>query len=468
MIKKLIDFLQRDIWRIRLKNYPRGKSFLLKQLRIIILSVRGFAEDKCKFRASALTFFTLLSIVPVFAMMFGIAKGFGLEEKVENLIKEKVQIQQYDPNTIQMAHQDPNTAQGQQDPNAMGGPPQIAEKLIEFSKSLLENAQGGLIAGIGVGFLLWTIIKLLGNIERSFNDIWGIKKSRSFGRKLSDYLSVMLLCPILLVMASSATVFISTEIRQIVNKYEFISQFSFLIFPLLKLMPYCILWFIFTFLFIFMPNTKVKFSAGLTAGIIAGTIFQLAQWGYIEFQVGVGKLGAIYGSFAALPLFLIWLQISWFIVLFGAELSFAHQNVDTYEFEPDCLSVSYSYKRLLSLVITNMIVKDFCNGNRPMSASDVAHKLEMPIRLVRQILFDLVEAGVLSEVKIEEEKVVAYQPARDVEDLTIRFVVDALEHKGIDEIPVQKTEEYQKLNEHLEGISKTLSQSPDNVLIKNI
>ena len=201
-----------------------------------------------------------------------------------------------------------------------------------------------------------------------------------------------------------------------------------------------------------MPNTKVKFSAGLTAGIIAGTIFQLAQWGYIEFQVGVGKLGAIYGSFAALPLFLIWLQISWFIVLFGAELSFAHQNVDTYEFEPDCLSVSYSYKRLLSLVITNMIVKDFCNGNRPMSASDVAHKLEMPIRLVRQILFDLVEAGVLSEVKIEEEKVVAYQPARDVEDLTIRFIVDALEHKGIDEIPVQKTEEYQRLNDHLEKI----------------
>ena len=438
MLSKVINFLKTDIWRIRLKSYPRSKSFFLRQLRIIVLAIRGFDEDKCAFRASALTFYSLLSVVPVIAMMFGVAKGFGLEKRVETEILTRMQ-----------------------------GQDEVAKKIIDFANSLLENASGGFIAGIGVAFLFWTIIKVLGNIEHSFNDIWGVKTPRSIGRKFSDYLSMMLLCPFLLVMASSATVLISSQVRMIIQKYSIFSALGPVIFLLLRLLPYCTLWITFTFVFIFMPNTKIKLKSGLLAGIVAGTCFQLTQWIYINFQIGAAKYGAIYGSFAALPLFLLWLQISWLVVLFGAELSFAHQNVETYEFEQDCLFASYSFKKQLSLLVTHLLIKNFCKAEPPLDAEKISHTLEIPIRLVRQILFELVESGILSEVR-KDNKDVAYQPAIDVGKLTIKFVVELLENRGISNIPVGKTEELDKLSSCLRTFAGDIEKSPANILLKDL
>lgn len=439
MLSRVINFLKTDIWRIRLKNYPRSKSFFLRQLRIIILAIRGFDEDKCKFRASALTFYSLLSVVPVIAMMFGIAKGFGLEKRVETELMQKMQSQK-----------------------------EVAERIINFANSLLENASGGFIAGVGVAFLFWTIIKVLSNVENSFNDIWGVKTSRSIGRKFSDYLSVILICPFLLVMAGSITVVISSQVRVITQKFAIFGALGPLISLLLKLLPYCTIWLTFTFVFIFMPNTKVKLKSGLLAGVVAGTIFQIVQWVYINFQIGVAKYSAIYGSFAALPLFLLWLQISWLVVLFGAELSFAHQNVETYEFEQDSLSISYSFKKLLSLLIAHLLVKNFCSGEQPWYAAKISHELDIPIRLVRQILYELVEAGVISEVKKKDDKDVAYQPARDLETLTVKYVVDSLEHRGNDTIPVTKSSEFDKLSDCLNKFGSAIGESPANIPLKNV
>ncbi len=439
-LSKFIKFVSTDIWRIRLSDYSRAKSFLIRQLRVIVLAVRGFSEDKCKFRASALTFFSLLSIVPVIAMMFGIAKGFGLETRVEAEILKRLEGQE-----------------------------EIAKQVIEFANALLENAKGGFIAGVGVIFLFWAIIKLLSNIENSFNEVWGVKRARSIGRKFSDYLSMMLVCPILLVVASSMTVVISSQVKLLVEKIPFFSStIGPVVLILLKLLPYCSIWIMFTFVFIFMPNTKVKFTSGLLAGIVAGTIFQIAQWAYINFQIGVAKYGAIYGSFAALPLFLLWLQLSWLVVLFGAELSFAKQNVETYEFEQDCLRVSHSYKRLLSLLIVHSVVKDFCKGEKPSGAIEISGRLEIPIRLVRQILYELVESGVVSEVKTEENKEVGYHPGRDVEALTVKYVIDALEQRGYADIPVAESSELGKLKDSLDKFGRAVEESPANVPLKNI
>jgi membrane protein len=217
-----------------------------------------------------------------------------------------------------------------------------------------------------------------------------------------------------------------------------------------------------------MPNTKVKLKAGLLAGIVAGTIFQLAQWIYINFQIGAAKYGAIYGSFAALPLFLLWLQISWLVILFGAELSFAHQNVETYEFEPDCLSASYSFKKLLSLLITHLLIKNFCKGEQPWDAEKISHVLEIPIRLVRQILFELVESAVLSEVRKDNNRDVAYQPAIDVGKLTIKYVVESLEQRGNATIPVGKTNELDRLSDCLSTFASDIEKSPANILLKDL
>lgn len=439
MLSKVINFLKTDIWRIRLKDYTRSKSFFLRQLRIIVLAVRGFAEDKCKFRASALTFYSLLSIVPVIAMMFGIAKGFGLEKRVETELLQKMQGQE-----------------------------EVVEKIIGFANSLLENANGGLIAGIGVGFLFWTIIKVLSNIENSFNDIWGVKTPRSIGRKFSDYLSIFLICPFLLIMASSATVFISSQVRVVIQYFSVSSTIGPLILFLLKLLPYCTIWIMFTFVFIFMPNTKVKLRSGFLGGVIAGTIFQAVQWTYINFQIGAAKYSAIYGSFAALPLFLLWLQISWLVVLFGAEISFAHQNVETYEFEQDCLSVSYSFKKLLSLSITHLLIKNFCKAEQPWNPEKISRTLEIPIRLVRQILFELVGSGILSEVKKDDGKDVAYQPAVDVGKVTVKYVVESLEQRGISNIPVEKTNELEKLSQCLSIFADDIEKSSANILLKDL
>jgi membrane protein len=439
MFAKWINFVKTDIWRIRLKGLSRSKSFFIRLVRIIALAVRGFDENKCMFRASALTFYSLLSIVPVIALIFGIAKGFGLQERVAAQVLEK-----------------------------MKGHEEVANRIITFANSLLDKASGGVIAGVGVVFLFWTIISLLGNIEKSFNDIWGVVKPRTFARKFSDYLVTMLVCPILLAVAGGVTIFLSGQIQTLTEKFPLLKNFGPVFWLALRLLPYVTIWVSFTFIFIFMPNTKVKFVSSLIAGIVAGALFQLIQWAYVNFQVLITARYAIYGSFAALPLFLLWLQMSWLIVLFGAEVSFAHQNVETYEFEPDCLSASKSFKKLLSLLIVQRLVKKFCNGEKPADASQLAHELEIPIRLVRQILYELSESAVLSEVRNSKDREFAYQPATDVDKITIKFVTDQLERHGTSDIPVAKLGELDKLYNYLRQLGEVIEKSPANVLLKDI
>ena len=436
---KTINFINTDIWRIRKKDFPRMKYFLIKQLRILLLATRGFGQDQCPLRASALTFYSILSIVPVVAMAFGIAKGFGFQEMLENQLMEKFS--------------------GQED---------VMIRVVDFAHSLLENTKGGMIVGIGIIVLLWTVIKLLAHIEGSFNDIWEVKKSRSYGRKFSDYLSIMLISPLLIIMSSSATVFITTKIALITEKVALIGMFSPMIFFMLKLIPYFLVWILFIFTYILMPNTKVNFSAGFIGGIIAGTIFQAAQLAYILFQVGVAKYNAIYGSFAALPLFLIWMQLSWLIVLFGAEISFSYQYVDTYEFEPDLRQISPAFKRLLTLQVANRVISTFSKGKMPLTASNLSQALEIPIRLVQQLLDELVESEIFSITEIKGNEILAYQPARDINIITVKSIIEALEQKGVDNIPVAQTPELQSLSEVLSTFSDEIEKSPANLLLKDI
>ena len=233
VILRMIDFIRADIWRIRLADLPFGKSFLIKQLRIIILAIRGFDEDKCFVRASSLTFYTLLSIVPVVAMFFGVAKGFGFEKILERRLYANFRGQE-----------------------------EIIEKVITFSNSLLQQTQGGIIAGIGLAVLFWSALKVLNHIERSFNDIWEIKTGRSWGRKFSDYLAIVLLSPLFILLSSSATVYVTTQITALANQIKLLGFFSPLIFFSFKLIPYVLIWILFTIIYVLMPNTRVKIKAG--------------------------------------------------------------------------------------------------------------------------------------------------------------------------------------------------------------
>jgi len=439
VIPKSVDFIKHDVWRIRRTNLPPTKSFFLKLLRVLLLSIRGFDEDKCQLRASALTFYSLISIVPVAAMAFGIAKGFGFEKMLESQLRDK-----------------------------LAGQEEILDNIIHFSHSLLENTQGGLIAGVGLIVLFWAVIKMLGQIEGSLNDIWGIKEQRSLGRKFGDYLSLMLVCPVLIILSSSATVLVITQVTLIVERLTILSAFSSIVMFFLKLLPYTLLWGLFTFLYIFMPNTKVRFINGLVAGIIAGTIFEVAQWVYITFQIGVAKYNAIYGSFAALPLFLVWLQLSWLILLYGAEFSFALQNVDTYEFEPDALQTSRRLKTLLSLQVTQRVVRNFARGEAPLTARQLSQELEIPVRLVNEILFELTQSNILSVTDIDKDGERGFQPARDIQTLTIQQVIDAMELRGLNTIPFARTPEFSTLSEAIGTFRDTIEKLPANRLLKDL
>ncbi len=439
MMAKIGQFVSTDIWRIRSGELPWVKSVGIKLLRIIILSVRGYDKDHCGFRASALTFYTLLSIVPVVAMAFGIAKGFGFETALEELVYRVFQ-----------------------------GQNEVALRVMNFARSLLENAKGGVIAGVGLLLLFWTIIRVLGNIETSFNQIWGIKKPRSVTRKISDYLAAMFVCPLLFMLSSSVTVMIKSEVALGVQKITLLGAVGPAIFFSLKLLPYCVIWILFSFVYMFMPNAKINFKSGLLAGIVAGTLYQIFQLVYLSFQIGVAKYNAIYGSFAALPLFLVWLQLSWMIVLFGAEISCAHQNVESHEFEPEFSTLSYEHKKLLALLVAHLIVKDFSQGDKPLSAVQIAKRLQVPIRLVAEILQRLAESQVISEIRDNENNEAAYQPARSIDFLTIKYVIDSLEQHGTDHMPVVRSHELDRLTECLKTFGEVIEKLPANVSLKEL
>ncbi len=434
-----LEFVKTDIWRISLKDLPRKKSALIKPLRVILLAIRGFNEDNCMLRASALTLYSLLSIVPVVAMGFGIAKGFGFEKLLQNQLLER-----------------------------FPGQEAVLTKVMDFAKALLDNTRGGMVAGVGVVLLFWLVIKLLGQIESSFNDIWQIRKARSPVRKFSDYLSIMLIGPVFIVASSSVTIFIKTQVTHIAEGIPMLWVVSPFIIRALKMIPYCLIGVLMTLIYMVMPNTKVNFRSGAIAGMIAGVTYVIVQWGYINFQVGIAKYNAIYGSFAALPLFLVWLQVSWLIVLFGAEISFAIQSVDNYEFAEDCQGISAAFKRLLCLRVAHLLVRAFFRGEPPFTASRISNVLELPIRLVREILHDLSDSGVISAARNEEEQEKAYQPARDIHQLSITSVIKALERKGTANIPVAQTRELDTLSDCLKQFWDAIEASPANRLLKDI
>ncbi|MGD9158021.1 MAG: YihY/virulence factor BrkB family protein [Desulfobacteraceae bacterium] len=439
-IREIIHFLKEDVWKISLKDLSARKSVLIKNLRIVLLAFKGFYEDKCILRAQALTFYSLLSLVPLVAFLFGIAKGFGMQKVLEEQLEKSLQGQE-----------------------------QVVAFIIDAADKQLLEAKGGLIAGIGIVVLLYTVFNLMQSIEKSFNEIWGEPHSRSFGRKFSDYLTFLFIAPILFILSSGITVFVKTAITPIMSKIMLLGPIlSKIIFFSLKISPFFVFWVLLLFMYIFMPNTRVRFRSGFMGGVVAGTIYVVWQILYITLQIGFSKAGTIYGSLAALPLFMIWLQVSWLIILFGAEIAFAHQNVDTYEMEPMSETVSVSLKKILSLRVANICIKNFVKGENPWSAQKIAEFLELPVRLTNKLLDDLVKCHILSETEGDDEKICYYQPARDVNALTIHYVTSSLEKLGNDDIKFAESDEIEKIKKCYEKLDAMYNGSDANILLKDV
>jgi membrane protein len=386
----------------------------------------------CPIKASALTFFSLLSVVPLVAMAFGIAKGFGFMDTLEQELQTR-----------------------------LAGHEEVVRWIQDFALGYLENTKGGFIAGIGLGILLFAIMRLMNGIEESFNDIWDVKRSRAFIRKFSDYVSLTFVGILLLVTSGSIVVFIANRIRDL-GVGSFFSAF------LVWVAPYLMIWLVFSLLFMIMPNTKVKFLSAVFGGIIAGSLFIGVQYGYVYFQVGVSRYNAIYGSFAALPLFLIWMQSSWMIVLFGSELAFAHQNERSFEFEVDTRNMSLYAQKLVSILIIRAVDKSFERGDKPFSVYKLAEQLKLPIRLVKDLVYKLIEAGILVEMNNDSKEETAVLPAFDINKMDLASILIRIEHHGYSETILSDSEEVRIVRAKIDHYEKVLSRLPENVLLKDI
>lgn len=438
MFRKFIEFLRTDIWHVHFDTISKWQAFWIRFFRVAILTSQGFTKSQIQQGASSLSYYTLLAIVPVIALFIGIARGFLFEQTFERWL-----ITQFSDQKEMLMH------------------------IFELANESLRTANQGVIAGIGLILLLWSGIKILMNIEIVFNQIWEVRRTRSYARMFSDYLAMILIAPIIIFSASALTVYLSSTLTTLEQGTKAYEQIGHVLFPLLNLFPIFLTSLLLTFLYIFMPNTQVRFFPALIAGLITGITYQIVQWIYLAFQIGVSSYNAIYGTFAAIPLFLIWIQLSWVIILLGAKIAFSIQNVDAYEFISEDFHLCQRIKNVLLLRISHFAIIKFCKGELPPNVMEISDSLSIPISLTKHLIFQLTDSGILSQVKRDEDQYDGYQPARSVDCLTIKYILDMLNERG-GKIPIPPSRELKRIVDSLEQFSLAIESSGGNILLKDI
>ena len=335
---------------------------------------------------------------------------------------------------------------------------------MQFVTRYLESTQGGLFIGIGIVILIISVLNFFIQVELAFNEIWQVEKSRSVLKQFSIYFSSLFIIPVLIVLSSGISIYFNAVVSKsfIVELLSPILRFG------VKFAPYLFNWIIFTFIYYAVPNTRVKFINALIAGVVAGSAFQIFQVLYINGQVYLSRYNVVYGGFAAIPLLLLWLQISCLIVLLGAEISYASQNIQYFEFENDAKSISPRYKSTLMLFITYIIVKQLENKKPPLSAYEIVTEYKLPSRLVNQILSKLVDINVIIEVFSEGKKDKTYQPAIDINQLTVSLLYEKVDSFGSENFLNDRNVLLDQFWHKTSNLARESGKLSDELLIKDI
>jgi membrane protein len=417
---RIFLFITHDIWRLNIGILSKRKAFWVRQLKVILITVREFNNGKVNLQASSLSFYLLMSIVPIVAIVFAVSSGFGIENYLRQWLTE----------TFPDQHE-------------------VVNKLLLFAESALKNARGGWITGVGIGVLLWSSLSMFVRIEEALNAIWQAKRHRSWARRFSDYLSTMLIAPILLILSNSITVTLQFYFDSAIEHIPFLGTIRPAI---INFLPVLLVWIIFTLLYVVMPNVKVRLVPALIAAVIAGTAFYCIEQIYIYSQVSISKYNAIYGSLAAIPLFLLCARTGWQIVLFGAELSFAYQNIDSYEYEMmERENVNHINFTILSIYVLKNIADVFESGAPPKLVSKLSEELGLSIRSLNVIIKALINCGLILEVNTAH-KDDAYVPAMDINKITLNLVLSKLENMG-GNITMEKTHtDFERISNLVENI----------------
>ncbi len=393
LIKRLMRFIHHELWEVELSKLPPHLRFLVRLLRTGHLIVKGVREDHIPLHASALTLGTLISIVPVMAVMFSMYKGLGArEEDIKLMLLEWME--------------------------------QMPVEFQDFVLQMLDlyaQTNFAALGGIFLAVVLVIVIRMLAGIEAAFNRVWYITTSRNILRKISNYISVLVVVPILVIAASAVSAVVDAFLKEQWESVAFIYR------GLLRLGPLLAVWLAFSFLYMFIPNTRVKLGAGLISGFVGAVMWMIWQTIFIQFQFGVARYNAIYGTFATVPIFLAWLYVSWIIVLLGAEVAFAVQNSSTYKLERAASGASARSKLMLAVGVIRRAGEVLKSGGEVFDLSEYAREKQVSIRLVNEVVRLLGEAGLIAALA---ERPGCYVLMKTPEAIPLKEVVDVVLQEG--------------------------------------
>lgn len=395
---KLKEFFSTELWRTTGQDFTSWwKRLVYNTLKTIILTIRGFTNNDLAIKANGLTYSLMFAVVPILAMVLAIAKGFGFDEVISAKLND-----------------------------SFLGELNMVDTLMGFVERYLDTAQGGVFIGVGILILIWAVYAFFRNVEREFNDIWDVQLTRSIGRQLTNYLMVLFLIPIMIVVTSGLSVLMNSAAGAFMD-YALLRKLQT---GLGKFLSFVVVWGIFTWIYKAIPNTKVRLVSAAIPGILIGTLFQVLEMVSVYFIVFLGRTSVVYGAFASIPLLMMWLQISCLLMLIGAEISFAIQNNEEFEYEKDIQRMSRRYKDMIMLYLLHLIIERFRHDDKPYTLSELAHTEHLPVRIVSALTSRLVEVGILREIYMEGVEERTFQPAMDVALITKDMVLERINRQG--------------------------------------
>lgn len=424
-----------DYWNDGIWADTRQKWWI-NVLKTLNISVQSFADKDLQTQACAMTYRTTLSVVPALALLLAIGRGFGFNDFISNELY-----------------------------NIFPGQEVAIKEILSFVDGYLNQSSEGIFVGVGILFLLYTLYSLIDNVESTFNKVYGVSQNRSIWRKMTDYTAMMFILPVLMICASGISIFMSSTIQRYFD-FEFMTPLKEIY---LDCASWVLTWLFFTACYKLIPNTKVKWTNAFISGVLAGTGFKVLEMLFVSGQLYVTRYNAIYGSFAFLPLMLLWLQLTWVVTLIGALVCYSSQNIFLYALSTKVERISPAYRRKVIIVIVAMIVKRFLNAQPAMTATQISTEGEIPPRLVSDILVKLIDAGlVIRTVPDTRKEVYGYQPASDPRNLTIGTVFEKLAALGNSDFIPGFDERFDTLKKEVDATERKGLNYGDDVLISTL
>ena len=406
----IVHFVRYDMWRMKSSDFEGAFQRLgLEIIRTIVLVVRGFGSKNLNDKAKSLTYSLIFAVIPILAMIMAVANGFGVSGVIEN----------------QLNH-------------SFLGETNLVPTIMEMVQRYLDTAQGGLFIGIGLLILLWAVYSFFQSVETAFNKIWNVKQSRSILHQAAAYIAIVVLIPVVIVCSAGINIFVHTTVESTVH-LEAVNHF--LRTNGVTFLQFVMCWLLFTVMYIAIANTKVRFMSAFIPGVIMGSLFQLLQMLSVYIIASLSRTSIVYGAFATVPILMTWLQYTSLLILIGAEMSYAIQNNEEFEYEQDLNSMSRRYKDFIMLYLLSVIVKRFENDEEPLTAHELAVRDHLPIRVVNQLLSRMTEVGLLREVYVEGKEERTFQPALDTHKISVGMVMERIDQQGSEHFLQKPTEE---------------------------